>query len=343
MTSKPYYRKKDRIQTTLTPKVIMQLDVFLDLKYLIQNNNDEILLLGTVTCTNSDKNIIYKITKLYIPPQTDISSAFVTTDDEKFGEWFQQIPREERLTMKMHFHSHPKMSVSPSPTDISTIEEKIENIDDFYIRIIGNQDLNFHIDIYDIENHMTHTDLPLIVITEGLIINFTTKHINILTAHTNPELQAELKKQTAPKRTTYFNYGYGSPSYYKSPFFKDINDPNDETNYDKITSSAFLPNPKTKKKKKETKKPKTITTIPQNFEAHLIEVFDNITTGDLATKYLEETLEEIQTENKLPYRAILSIIFDDDIAYYNTFLAYTLEEVLELMEPDIDTEETKKR
>ena len=131
--------------------------VFYNLVSFIQMKTVEIMLLGVIEQIEDE----YTITELLIPPMDSNSGAFVTTDDEKFGPWLYNLPREKRSKLRMHLHTHPKMAVNPSGTDEQMIRDKVENISDFYIRIIANEKLNFRVDFFDLKHGILYENTGL--------------------------------------------------------------------------------------------------------------------------------------------------------------------------------------
>lgn len=159
MKVKVFSKKKDEEQKI--PEIKINIELFLKWYQLVQDNTKEIMLMGLVE-REDDFNLTIK--ELVIPPQTDNSSAFVTTHDEEYSKWLMDMPRDKRKQLRLHFHSHPKMKTNPSGTDESTIADIVENINDYYVRIIGNQDGEFHVDYYNIEKRQIYSEMDLTIV-----------------------------------------------------------------------------------------------------------------------------------------------------------------------------------
>ena len=170
------YIKKKNKQKQKPPQIVIVKDAFTKLAQYSRAKKVEIMLLGVI----EKKEETYFITDFVIPPQTSNTGAFVTTHDEKYTEWLQKMPREERKKLRLHYHTHPNMATTPSSTDQKTIRDKVENISDFYIRMIGNEDLEFHIDFFDLANEILYEEMDMYLFLEDYTIVFSKKEPKIV-------------------------------------------------------------------------------------------------------------------------------------------------------------------
>lgn len=166
------------------PKVFIK-DIELQNKLLalVSAKNCEIMLLGIVEREENN----FTITELLIPPMDNNSSAFVTTDDEKFPSFLLDLPREKRNKLRLHLHTHPNMAVTPSPTDENMINDMVSNISDFYIRIIANSDFKFKVDVFLTESNIKYEDV-------GLRFNINDLEI-IFDRLGSPEIKPKIQKE----------------------------------------------------------------------------------------------------------------------------------------------------
>ena len=200
----PFRRKKDESKT---PQIILDKQAYQRLYNFMTLKNVEIMLLGIVK--HDAETNIYLIEDFLPPPQTDNSSVFVTTADAEYAEWLQQMTREQRQALKCHFHTHPNMGTTPSGTDVTTINEKVENIDDFYIRMIGNTSGEFHIDLFLPQQQVKYEEMKAFVLTEDFNIILSKQGTEVRPKIL--DLTKELEDQMIVRKpvTNYPKYGYG--------------------------------------------------------------------------------------------------------------------------------------
>ena len=196
----PFFRKKDRNKQE-APTLFMTKEAFAKIRDYSDLKDVEVMLFGEVEVGD---NNTYTITDFHVPPQEKNSSAFVTTHDDKYSEWLNQMSREQRKKLRVHYHTHPKnMSTTPSATDENTISDKVENITDYYIRIIGNSKDSFHVDFFDIKNHLLFKEIDIFIQAEEyLTIKATKDGISIVTPRrkeAEKELDDKMVKSPSPK------------------------------------------------------------------------------------------------------------------------------------------------
>jgi len=214
-----YIKKKDK-EKYEDPKIMILKDAYTKLNKYSTAKNVEIMLFGIV----DRKDNIYTITDFIVPPQTSNSGVFVTTHDKKYAEWLQNMPREERQKLRLHYHTHPKMGTSPSGTDQETIQDKVENINDFYIRMIGNEKQEFHIDLFDMANKMLFEEMSMYLFLEDYTIMLGKHEPEIITSEyksANKELDEQIF--TNPNTpTNYYSYTYSGKPYTQAIQEKEI-------------------------------------------------------------------------------------------------------------------------
>ena len=213
-------KEKQKQQEKTFPRVVTSFNKFLELRELVKSTDLEIMLFGIV---KKHENNIYVIEEWLIPPQDSNTSTFVTTNDDEYPKWLLNIPREKRIHIRMHLHTHPKMSVSPSGVDEETIINKVQDIDNFYLRAIVNHDLKLRLDLFNLEEERLYKHLNLeIIYKKGTPLKLLMgpdglELINLLDFTNEKE---ELKKQMKPNNTRVINtlgHHLTSGAYYGYP------------------------------------------------------------------------------------------------------------------------------
>lgn len=117
---------------------------------------------------------IFRIEDLVFFPQK-VTAVTVDTDEEEYSKWILTVERER---MRMHGHSHVRMGVTPSGTDMNYRKSIVssspipnEGEDFFYIFMIVNKDWKISAEIYDIQNNIVYEtqDIQVLIgIEDGL-------------------------------------------------------------------------------------------------------------------------------------------------------------------------------
>jgi hypothetical protein len=239
---KPFYRSFEKPAVIGDPQIVLSISLFTELITAVKNlgSKHEILLLGTVVYDETENK--YTIESFLPPPQTQNSAAYVTTDDDTYPEWVSGLPRETRQKIRLHLHTHPG-GTSPSSTDDATLKASLDDLDDFYIRIITNQALQFKIDLFEISKYQMYENYFLIAEDENIRLKASDTGITVLSYHERKSLLTELeskivKKTYTPVRTNttpMWQSGYewdaeegryvpkDTPNYYKSHIQGDAN------------------------------------------------------------------------------------------------------------------------
>ncbi len=130
-------------------KIIFPIKVYQKFRSYIDNCDEEISGLGKIT---KDEDVI-TVQDVKIFTQTT-SSAETTMDKKALGKFYDEILQrgESLLNWKLWFHSHAKMSVFFSSTDIETIGDFDNDLEDnnWMLSIVSNHeaDLLARLDIY---------------------------------------------------------------------------------------------------------------------------------------------------------------------------------------------------
>lgn len=109
----------------------------------------------------------YFITDVFLYPQT-VTGATVTTDQEKYNTWTQDLDDDTFNNMRFQGHSHVRMGVTPSGVDTTFYEDLVQNLHngEFYIFMILNKSQDMYFRIYDTKNNIMYDkeDITVIVL-----------------------------------------------------------------------------------------------------------------------------------------------------------------------------------
>lgn len=214
----------------IAPTVSITSKAFADMMKLASNTEipkDESMWFGVV---HPGKNC-YHISEIKVAPQMRNSASYVETDEEKMAEWLAEnyptVP--ERKKLRLHGHSHPNFSTTPSITDENLFKQLMADQSDYGIRIIVNKYGGFNLDVFNHEENYIYTELPLTIIMEDGNILYTAgdsyfiPQLKFKDAHLayemsmvdfegdTAEMDAELKKmvkKTVVYSSSNYNNGY---------------------------------------------------------------------------------------------------------------------------------------
>ena len=122
---------------------------------LIKEFNTEIGWHGLAKRDDDETKNSYTIYDIMVYPQT-VTSSTVTTDQSKYTTWLYSQDDDKFNAMRFHGHSHVRMGVTPSATDIdhqTGILSQLEG-DMFYIFMIYNKNLEYFVKIYDMKKNI---------------------------------------------------------------------------------------------------------------------------------------------------------------------------------------------
>jgi len=218
---KPFYKTTEKPPTQeADPKITIPLDIMCELTTAVRTTGKkhEILLLGMATYNETINT--YHIEGFVAPPQTENTGAYVTTDDDAYPKWISELPREQRQKLRVHLHTHPG-GVTPSGVDETTLKATLDDLDDFYIRIITNQAQCFKVDLFEISKHRMYEDLPIYVETKQIKIKLSLSGVTFGGFAEVDRLDTELNKNITVKKYVapphaYTQYGaYGVRTMYE--------------------------------------------------------------------------------------------------------------------------------
>ena len=136
------------IENTFTnvvkPTVIFSAIAWAKLNAMTQRCSKEVSAHGVVERDNE----IYFIKDILPYPQI-VTGVTVESDDEHYHTWLLEQDSDTINHMRLHFHSHVNMGVTPSGTDTAFQLKMLQSVKDFYIFIIFNKRQDMFINIYD--------------------------------------------------------------------------------------------------------------------------------------------------------------------------------------------------
>lgn len=164
---------KDLEDTNRRAKLTFTDEAWAKMQLLTASFDTEVAWHGTVK--RGDEHDSYVITDILVYPQ-NVSGAYVDMDVSGYDEWLRDNIADERFNdIRMQGHSHVKMSVNPSDTDMKHQRTILKQMTDdmFYIFLICNKYGDMSINIYDLaENVMFDTfDVDVEVREEGYRID----------------------------------------------------------------------------------------------------------------------------------------------------------------------------
>ena len=183
---------------------------------LVSAFDTEVQWHGMVTRESANTFLIEDL--VFFPQK--VTAVTVDTDEEEYSKWILTVERER---MRMHGHSHVRMGVTPSSTDmnyrksiVSSSPIPVEGEDFFYIFMIVNKDWKISAEIYDIQNNIVYETQDIQVL------------IDVCDGVTMPQFVANAKNmvnipkvQTSPSPLTYVNL----PNYQPKETEKKIENP----------------------------------------------------------------------------------------------------------------------
>lgn len=143
--------QKLSVKTDSRPKVYFTEKAFMKTLKLLMDYSTEIAWHGIV---EREDDMTFRITDVLVYPQV-VSGATVKTDDKEYADWLDDQPDEIFEKIRFQAHSHVRMGVSPSATDLGSQDDIVKQLtgEDYYIFAIFNKDLLVNMWIYDMKNN----------------------------------------------------------------------------------------------------------------------------------------------------------------------------------------------
>ena len=127
-------------------------DAWTKMVALIHDYDSEVGWHGIASRTESGD---YIISDILVYPQ-EVSGATVNTDQEEYEMWMMKQEDDVYNNIRMHGHSHVRMSPGPSGVDDTHREKIVEQLegDMFYIFMIWNKEFKYTAKIYDMKRNV---------------------------------------------------------------------------------------------------------------------------------------------------------------------------------------------
>jgi hypothetical protein len=173
-------------QMAVKQKIYIRADAYLQMLQLVLKSSKEIAWHSTVIRNDANS---YTITKCLLYPQT-VTGATVTTDQDKYNEWLQNLDDDVFNSLRCQAHSHVNMGVTPSTVDMNFYEDLVASLPDnsYYIFLVMNKSQDIYALIYDKVTNMLYTkeDIDVIVLDnedEHLIEDINTSMAEFVSEH----------------------------------------------------------------------------------------------------------------------------------------------------------------
>lgn len=144
------------VDKTQFPKARLYISAIAYLKMMlyVRDTSTEIAWHGTVK--RHGKNI-FQITDVMLYPQT-VTGTTVTTEQDKYNEWIQNLDDDTHNSMRFQGHSHVNMATTPSGTDLTFYNDILQVLpnNDYYIFMIMNKLGNTTLLIYDLAENIIY-------------------------------------------------------------------------------------------------------------------------------------------------------------------------------------------
>lgn len=157
-----YSLTKDKRRATVTFTPI----AWLKLISLVNSFSTEVQWHGLIRRVSESSFLVYDV---IVPPHT-VTSATVTSDEEKYAEWMINLDIDVYRDLKFHGHSHVNMGCTPSSVDEAYREKIVSQLpsndeDAFYVFMIFNKSMVWTGEIYDPAHNALYetSDIDLIV------------------------------------------------------------------------------------------------------------------------------------------------------------------------------------
>ena len=142
---------------------------WLKMRTLVEKCEQEIAWHGVVH-TNED-HTRFDVVDILVYPQT-VTGATVNTDDAKYEQWHNALNNEQFNNLRLQGHSHVRMPVSPSGTDIDTYMNILDIIREtsYYIFVITNKQGNTYCRIFDKAHNVVYDNADIKITVEDLVL-----------------------------------------------------------------------------------------------------------------------------------------------------------------------------
>lgn len=129
---------------------------------LVQHFSNEVAWHGVCVRDEEDPST-FRVSDILVYPQS-VTGATVDMDQEKYGNWIADNIDDERFCyLNLQGHSHVRMGVTPSGTDINHQSEILSQLrkDGFYVFMIANKQGDIWFSIYDLRENCLYENADI--------------------------------------------------------------------------------------------------------------------------------------------------------------------------------------
>lgn len=178
------------------PKLVISETVYNKMYQLVDQSSTEISWHGFIKRDEEDHSLYYWYDIIMFPQYN--TGATTTTDDTEYAEWLNKQAEHKNFNdMRLHGHSHVRMSVTPSAVDMNYREALTANLSkgDFYIFCIFNKSEDLSLMLYDAEQEIIFED-------KDIAWEIDSKSMNAAAEWAAKVIQNNVKERKKPCSTT---------------------------------------------------------------------------------------------------------------------------------------------
>ena len=181
------YDTETKVNTKNRIKISITAEAWLKMQALVQNFDTEVECYGLL---RRNKKVIELYDILNYPHTADACS--VRGDFEKHQEWLFSLPPEQFKHLRMHGHSHVRMSVTPSSTDMQFRNDTAAQLpdNDMYLFMILNKHGSVEASFYDTKKNLLYEEDDIdidIIFSDGTSLDSFLREADTMVSTTREE------------------------------------------------------------------------------------------------------------------------------------------------------------
>lgn len=163
---------------------------FLKMRQLIMASNKEVGWHGLVRREDN----VFTVYDVVVYPQ-EVTAVTVETDDEEYVRWC--ISQPDMNIIRFQGHSHVDMATTPSGTDRTYYDKLLTQVPDFYIFFIMNKKMAYHLELHDVTNGISYTDLKFNIVLDddNNLDSWYNEQAKLISEHKPKVVQTSKKKK----------------------------------------------------------------------------------------------------------------------------------------------------
>ena len=161
-----YEIRPPRVEGEEKAQIIFSERAYTKIILLVEGFNCEVAWHGVAHRLEKGK---YRIEDIIVYPQY-VTGVTVTTDPLELAYWEEKVPGEVYNNLSFQGHSHVKMPVNPSGTDLRDQREYLKELkqDEFYIFAIFNKHYDVYFKLYDMKYDICYEDEDIEYSVDGI-------------------------------------------------------------------------------------------------------------------------------------------------------------------------------